>query len=309
MSIRLSIFTKSLILSLLVLIIIMPLLSSSLELWSSESYTHATIISNNHTCIREPWIGWKNPSGSDTINILWTDSDYVCHYEDGIAQDLFHEDKNCCPSGYECNSNNNGEGKCEESEIKTCSDYTPLGENACEGDDGTNHVGISDIESFKGAGYCKINSQIYGNCWRDVHCGCVWKGSACYSYYTDLACNGINSCKNYSEFLSGGVYYPDLAKEFCSNVEPPLGICITEIKTIDNCNTTNQKIIQWTKYISGSEGNSILPSECTESGTKTYQCLGSILSFFGISAAGVLILLVVLYYLLKNKKKSRKKKR
>jgi len=299
MKIILSRFTRSLILSLLVLMIVMPFISARVTIDSNPSYTQATVVSFNHICMRDPWVGWKNPSGFYTANILWTDSNYVCYYEDGMAQDLFHEDKNCCPSGYTCNQNTGDASynKCEESAIKKCSDYTPLGEAACEGDDNTTHVGISDIESFKGAGYCSINKQqIYGSCVRDVICDCKWENNRCYSDYQDLACNGPGSCINYSTSLPNG---------FCDNTVPPLGICVTDIKVTDNCNTTNQKIVEWTKY--RSDGNSLSTDDCTDHGIKTYPCLGSVLPFFGISAAVILIVLVIAYYFWMKNRKSRKK--
>ena len=290
----------------IILIAVMPLTLAVVEIWSSPVYTYATIYSDNHVCIREPWVGWQNPSGSYKINILWSDENYACHYEDGLSQDLLRADENCCPSGYICNSNNDKEGKCIESEIKTCSDYSN-NQIACESDDETNHVGISDIQSFKGAGYCTIQKDnFYGECVRDVVCGCVWKDNTCKSYYTDLACNGLGNCKNYSQISTNGSYDENKAGDFCEGaVNPPLGTCITDINIIDNCNTTNQKIVQWTRY--SSEGNSLSTSECTESGTKSYPCLGSILSFFSVSAAIIVILIVIAYYLLR--KKSKKKKR
>lgn len=259
-------------------------------IWGGST-TRFTTTTSNPLCTENDVgkTGWLSTAGDF---VPWDNQNYNCVNPSGI-DDAGNLHTECCPASHFCNT---ASGKCEDSTVKYCSDYTD--ETSCNAD--SSNVGISDAEEVNGAGSCSFNlNENVGSCVKNSFCGCSWQGNSCDVEVVDSVCSSLGNCTNRAELSdSSGNLDSSKLNAFCgTNVLPSsFGECVLNISRDNNC-TGGYRALSWTATPTGTFN----AADC-QNGEKKMPCPVQ-LPF--TSAAGVIIalaLIVILYIVLARKK-------
>lgn len=248
-------------------------LSSSTETQFKMQFT------NSYCDYSSDNLGWWEKVGSDYEFSSWDSDDYNCS-RDKVEYGL----TKCCPISYSCDEDT---GKCLEGGEDSCNDFITA--NDCE--DNSNHIDIAAYE-LSGITECGYESQFGELCYHTISCFCSWNGSECM-----VSSEETNENEEEDEIFS--YPFPDDILEQCSAdvvIEDIIGgQCDYKITEVDNCDTTNRKVISWTTTWTGTDTK---PTSCSD-GETTLTCgEEALLSFFNFANFMISIFAIALIYIL-----------
>ncbi|MEM4625222.1 MAG: hypothetical protein QXJ28_00435 [Candidatus Pacearchaeota archaeon] len=224
-----------------------------------------------------------------------------CYRTGGVSEGGNPQEK-CCPSGFICNGEQEGNSRCVASrQVAKCSDFTT--ENECKNyminygqlpESIKRHIeyGVANIRNERGevVEFCHMEKGYYRNdnpCFIIGYCGCDWIDNTCKEVFVNTSCDNPSPTSN--------------------NVIK----CITETKELENkCGETENIIrVEWKGRLVDSNNRPIsATAPWCKDGSKIIQCpVRTSLPFFGLFEMIIAITIIGLFYLIEVRRKGCKK--
>ncbi len=259
--------------------------------WGNPAYSGVWTVSNLPMCRTDNGVKyWENVGNDGLVNR--EDSVNDCYRADGVDELLVPNDK-CCPANKPiCRQQQVGEPwKCVSGSIPilSCEDYSPAD---CGSANDIAKEQLTNSNFFSGTKYsCDYPEGEVGICTESINCVCEVNRGVCKPNAKLIIWNGTYM---YTKGINENVDYEAICGATIST-----GNCFVDIKTVDNCNTTNTKGVSWT--VNWTDGTTAQPEYC-KSENKNVPCPAQ-LGFINLASIILAIVLIIILYIIISKKK------